>query len=209
MSGPALIHSVGSKVWIKDPVESWVKAEVVQLDGDQLTVKVEETGDTRKCAAEDCPLQNLDARGVEVRTTSVCSFSFASHGYPPHQLATRFNSCKQAVTTRSRHEMQPTALACRTSTYTTVSGLRHGPVRQCAASHVRDAAAAYCSRQHVQGCEQTHCSASWPAAMQHLGHCSSSTTIPAQLQPPFVSGADVWNASPSWPAGYDPAVLPA
>lgn len=144
MSGPALIHSVGSKVWIKDPVESWVKAEVVQLDGDQLTVKVEETGDTRKCAAEDCPLQNLDARGVEVRTTPVCSCSFASHGYLPHQLAARFNSCKQALRTRSRHEMQPATLAWLTSTYTTASGLRHGPVRQRAAMW-QNATAAYCT----------------------------------------------------------------
>jgi hypothetical protein len=148
MSGPALIHSVGSKVWIKDPVESWVKAEVVQLDGDQLTVKVEETGDTRKCAAEDCPLQNLDARGVEVRTTPVCSCSFASHGDLPHQLAARFNTCKQAVRPRSRHEMQPTALAWRTSTYATASGPWHGPVHQCAATW-ENAAAAYCSRHHV------------------------------------------------------------
>jgi hypothetical protein len=93
MSGPALIHSVGSKVWIKDPVESWVKAEVVQLDGDQLTVKVEETGDIRKCAAEDCPLQNLDARGVEVRAAPVCS---CSHVDPMHQPA-RSKCCQHAV----------------------------------------------------------------------------------------------------------------
>jgi hypothetical protein len=62
-----VIHSTGSRVWVKDQVESWVKAEVVKVENDHLLVRLEETGEERKCNPDDCPLQNQDTRGVEVR----------------------------------------------------------------------------------------------------------------------------------------------
>lgn len=66
MASATIIHAVGSKVWVKDNVESWVKGEVAKVEGDHLIVQVEETGELRKVKSEDCPLQNQDTRGVEV-----------------------------------------------------------------------------------------------------------------------------------------------
>lgn len=61
-----LIHTVGSKVWVRDDAESWVKAEVQKIEKDVLIVALEEGGELRKVNPEDAPLQNVDSRGVEV-----------------------------------------------------------------------------------------------------------------------------------------------
>jgi hypothetical protein len=64
----AVIHTVGSKVWIKTKDgDSWVKGEVIKLDGDQLIVSLDGSNEQRKVGQEDAPLQNNDTRGVEVR----------------------------------------------------------------------------------------------------------------------------------------------
>ncbi len=65
-------HTVGSRVWVQDEAEGWVKADVQKVDADHVIVKTA-TGQERKCRPEDCPLQNPDDRGVEVRP-------------PPHAL---------------------------------------------------------------------------------------------------------------------------
>lgn len=61
-----VIHTVGSKVWVRDDAESWVKAEVQKIERDVLIVALEEGGELRKVNPEDAPLQNVDSRGVEV-----------------------------------------------------------------------------------------------------------------------------------------------
>ena len=61
------VHTVGSKVWVRDGQESWLKGDVIDAsDGDWLIVKTEH-GDQRKVKADDCPLQNQESRGAEVR----------------------------------------------------------------------------------------------------------------------------------------------
>lgn len=61
------VHTVGSKVWVRDDVESWLKAEVLKVKGNELVVRTE-TSQEKTCKAEDCPLQNLDVNGVEDMT---------------------------------------------------------------------------------------------------------------------------------------------
>jgi hypothetical protein len=67
-----VIHTVGSRVWVKDGKESWLKAEVQKLEGDTLIVALEEGGELRKVPPEDAPLQNTDTRGVEVSSKGLC-----------------------------------------------------------------------------------------------------------------------------------------
>jgi Myosin N-terminal SH3-like domain len=61
-----VVHTVGSKVWVRDTTEAWVKADVLRLEGDHLVVKTEQNKEV-KCKAAGSPLQNQDARGVEVQ----------------------------------------------------------------------------------------------------------------------------------------------
>lgn len=72
MAAATVIHTVGSRVWVKDAQESWVKAEVQKLEANQLIVALEEGGELRKVDPEDAPLQNTDTRGVEVRVGQLC-----------------------------------------------------------------------------------------------------------------------------------------
>lgn len=66
------VHTTGTRVWIRDDVESWKQGEVVKLDNALLVVATED-GKQHKLNAEDCPLQNLaDLRGVEVGSLYVC-----------------------------------------------------------------------------------------------------------------------------------------
>jgi Myosin N-terminal SH3-like domain len=61
-----LTHTVGTKAWIKDAEEGWIKCDVVKVDPGLLTVKTER-GDVLQAKPEECPLQNPLARaGVEV-----------------------------------------------------------------------------------------------------------------------------------------------
>jgi myosin-5 len=66
-----VIHTVGSKVWVKDGVQSWVKAEVQKIEHDVLIVALEEGEELRKVNPEEAPLQNVDTRGVEVCIAAV------------------------------------------------------------------------------------------------------------------------------------------
>lgn len=71
-----VIHTVGSKVWVRDEVEGWVRGEVIRLEGDSVVVELEEGGAQLKVAQNDAPLQNSDARGVEVRRQRRCARVF-------------------------------------------------------------------------------------------------------------------------------------
>lgn len=59
-------HTVGTRVWVADPAEGWVKAEVVEVLPNEVAIKLQ-TGQARKCKATDLPLQNPGKYGVEVR----------------------------------------------------------------------------------------------------------------------------------------------
>jgi len=61
----AAVHAVGSKVWVKDPKEAWLKADVIALDGDYIKIRTE-LGDERREKNEDCPRQNAESRPEEV-----------------------------------------------------------------------------------------------------------------------------------------------
>ena len=66
-SAPAL-HTVGSRVWLADSEDGWVKGEVVRIeDNTSLTVKLE-NGSEKVCDQNEIPLQNPGVRGVEVKT---------------------------------------------------------------------------------------------------------------------------------------------
>jgi hypothetical protein len=62
-----VIHTIGSKVWVRDEAEGWVRGEVIKLEGDNLLVALEDIKETRKVPQDQAPLQNNDTRGVEVR----------------------------------------------------------------------------------------------------------------------------------------------
>ena len=62
----AAIHAVGSRVWVQDKQDAWVKGAVTALDGDSVTVRLE-NGEQRKIVAVDCPRQNTEGRPEEVR----------------------------------------------------------------------------------------------------------------------------------------------
>lgn len=59
------VHAVGSKVWVTDKTEAWLKAEVIAINGDKVTVKTEQ-GDERTEKGIDCPRQNVETSPEEV-----------------------------------------------------------------------------------------------------------------------------------------------
>ena len=60
------VHTVGSRVWVRDEADSWKKGEVIKLEGESLVIKVE-GGQQVSCKPEEAPIQNPDTRGgVEV-----------------------------------------------------------------------------------------------------------------------------------------------
>lgn len=65
-----IVHAVGSRVWVKDDAEGWVKAEVIKVEGPTVVVCLEGTQQQRKVPQDEAPLQNKDTRGVEVRCVS-------------------------------------------------------------------------------------------------------------------------------------------
>lgn len=69
-----IVHTSGSRVWVKDDKESWVKAEVQKIENNVLIVALEENGELRKVQPEDAPLQNTDTRGVEV-CSPLCNYA--------------------------------------------------------------------------------------------------------------------------------------
>lgn len=62
-----IVHTVGTRVWVKDDADSWIKADVLKVEGDELLVKTEKN-DERRVKQSDCPLQNPDVNGVEDMT---------------------------------------------------------------------------------------------------------------------------------------------
>jgi len=62
------VHTTGSSVWVRDAQEGWTKGRVLAVSGASLTVETE-SGAKLTAQAADCPLQNFDTRGVEVRRT--------------------------------------------------------------------------------------------------------------------------------------------
>lgn len=70
--GESAAHTIGSKVWVRDDGESWLKAEVLKVGADgTLTVRTATGQEKKQLKADDCPLQNPDIgankNGVEVR----------------------------------------------------------------------------------------------------------------------------------------------
>jgi len=62
----AASHTLGSKVWVNDAVEGWVKGDVVKVEKGTLKVSTEK-GSIKAYKPEECPLQNPQtAGGVEV-----------------------------------------------------------------------------------------------------------------------------------------------
>eukprot|EP00210_Caulerpa_lentillifera_P001139 g1097.t1 len=61
------VHAIGSKVWVHDDKEAWLKAEVIALDGEYVKVRTE-FGDERREKGVDCPRQNLETRPEEDMT---------------------------------------------------------------------------------------------------------------------------------------------
>ena len=62
----AASHTLGSKVWVNDASEGWVKGDVVKVEQGSLKVSTEK-GSIRAYKPEECPLQNPHtAGGVEV-----------------------------------------------------------------------------------------------------------------------------------------------
>ncbi|KXZ52496.1 MYO1A protein [Gonium pectorale] len=65
-----IVHTVGTKVWIRDEKEAWIKGEVVKVEEEHVLVRTEATGLEVKCKPEDAPLQNPhNNRGVDDMTT--------------------------------------------------------------------------------------------------------------------------------------------
>lgn len=68
-------HTLGSKVWVTDAEDGWVKGDVVKVDKGSLIVSTSK-GNTGTYKPEDCPLQNPQtAGGVEV---SVCTAVYST-----------------------------------------------------------------------------------------------------------------------------------
>ena len=62
----AASHTLGSKVWVNDASEGWIKGDVVKVEKGSLKVSTEK-GSIRAYKPEECPLQNPHtAGGVEV-----------------------------------------------------------------------------------------------------------------------------------------------
>ena len=92
----AQVHTLGSKVWCKaqNDADSWQKGEVLRVEagGATLVVKAED-GSEIKAKPEDLPLQNQDARGVEVgrrlASRGACTLLQPSQQRPTPCLALR------------------------------------------------------------------------------------------------------------------------
>ena len=66
-SSQTALHTVGSRVWLANDKDGFMRGEVIRLDGPKLRVKLED-GSEKDCAEEEIPLQNPDQQiqGVEV-----------------------------------------------------------------------------------------------------------------------------------------------
>lgn len=62
----SLMHTVGSRVWLRDLDEGWIKGEVLNIgDDNKLNVRLED-GREKSFSESEIPLQNPGVRGVEV-----------------------------------------------------------------------------------------------------------------------------------------------
>lgn len=59
------LHSVGSKIWLRDLQEGWVRGEVLRLGNDNELIVRMEDGTEQKFQESEIPLQNPGERGVE------------------------------------------------------------------------------------------------------------------------------------------------
>lgn len=66
MTSQSKMHTVGSRVWLKDTEEGWIKGEVLKLHEDDAVIVKMENGDEKVFREEEIPLQNPGVRGVEV-----------------------------------------------------------------------------------------------------------------------------------------------
>lgn len=74
----AASHTLGSKVWVNDAVEGWVKGDVVKVERGSLNVSTEK-GSIKAYKPEECPLQNPQtAGGVEVHITAAAASKSAA-----------------------------------------------------------------------------------------------------------------------------------
>ena len=65
-SSRSLMHTVGSRVWLRDLDEGWIKGEVLNIgDDNRLNVRLED-GREKSFSESEIPLQNPGVRGVEV-----------------------------------------------------------------------------------------------------------------------------------------------
>lgn len=88
VANDAAVHTLGSAVWLKDAVEGWVKGRVEKMDRDSalLTIKLD-SGELRPdVPAADCPLQNLETQGVEVRVLERTLCDTSSDPVLPQEL---------------------------------------------------------------------------------------------------------------------------
>lgn len=67
------VLTIGSRVWVKDPEEAWVKAEVLKVDAGNALLRLEDSKQERKVVSSECFLQNPGNRGVEVRMNQLPS----------------------------------------------------------------------------------------------------------------------------------------
>lgn len=97
MTASTVIHTTGSKVWVKDEVEGWVKGEVIKLEGTSIVVLLEGSEQQRRVPQEEAPLQNNDTRGVEVRLGPIATVSWAAAGQLRQTAQVLQRSCALAA----------------------------------------------------------------------------------------------------------------
>lgn len=69
-AAPVDVHTIHSKVWVKDEANNWIKGEVVALEGAILVVQADgPSAKQYRVAPDACQLQNTEPRGVEDMTT--------------------------------------------------------------------------------------------------------------------------------------------
>lgn len=56
------VHTQGTRVWVRDEVDSWKKGEVTKVEDGVLMIRSEK-GEVVKCKPEDAHIQNPDSRG--------------------------------------------------------------------------------------------------------------------------------------------------
>ena len=115
------VHTIGTRVWVRDDAESWNKGEVLKLDDGNLVINVE-GGKQVKCKPEEAPIQNPDTRGgveVSISTSARILASSCCAGYrrsiacvvpckfEPHAIAICAGHDTAALLARARRALEP------------------------------------------------------------------------------------------------------